>query len=206
MSTGTETETLNAIDSPSKPWWNEPLDMHNEWLNQDKELYTLIFVKTGLAILINAGNVIIGEDNLQDASGRSLGSTVQGLAEMGLVSLNRVFLGGKSTPKSAVKVTSTVLYSMTLGLVGHGLDITYSLQLMHIPTDRLPVIRPLDLYVINPLLRNMPFVPVQPVLDNAPPLFSLANATNILNVLTNVGGSVGLMLGIIATNIYENVT
>jgi hypothetical protein len=201
MSTGTETETLKHIDD-AKSFFLPPftIDYDNWWLNQDKELYTFIFAKTGVAIFINAGNALIGQDTIADASGRSLGVILQGLAEMGLVSMNRVFLG-RNTGKSYARSGSIFIYSISVGLLAHAFDVVTSVRLLHLPRD-VVIVRQLDNIVINPLFRNLPFIPVAPVVEN-PPLFSPQGIINATNVLTLLGGSIGLWVGVIATNINE---
>ena len=176
-----------------------PIDFKNEWLNKDRELYTLIFTKTALAVALNGVNVALGSDTLTKATGRSLGNVFSGLIEMAGVSANRVIIDGS---KGGDRVIGLILADVTGGLIYTSIDVGINIRLSHIkPPLQIAVI---DDYIVNPLHAGMVrvFLPPEQVIA-LPNTGTAQSIVNGLLALTNIGGSIGVLAGIIATQVVK---
>ena len=199
MSTGTDSETKLAVEVGNSNRFMPVIDFKNEWLNRDKELYTLIFTKTGVGVALNVCNVVLGSDTVEKASGRSLGLVVDGAFEMGLVSFNRVIIGSGKPDMAGVFV-----YDMTLGMFGAMFDAIFNARLLKLPVPPVIPVAQIDNMVVNPLFNNvLQFVPVVAVEQTNPNLQMIQKVVNGLNILTLMGGSIGLTAGLIATQVVQ---
>jgi len=176
-----------------------PIDFKNEWLNKDRELYTLIFTKTALAVALNGVNVALGSDTLTKATGRSVGNVFSGLIEMAGVSANRFIIDGG---KDGDRVLALIVTDVTAGILYTSIDVGINIRLSHLePPIPIAVI---DDYIVNPLHAGMVrfFLPPEQVIA----LPNTGTAQSIINgllALTNIGGSIGVVAGILATQVVK---
>jgi hypothetical protein len=179
-----------------------PIDLGSEWLNKDRELYTLIFTKTGLAIALNGVNVALGSDSLSNAGGRSLGNVFSGLLEMAGVSVNRLLVDAtKKSPDGAIAI---FLADVTGGIIYASADLSLNARLTHLPVPPVFPIAQIDNFIVNPLHGVMvrTFLPPEQVVA----IQSIKGAQSIVNglsILTNVVGSIGVIAGIVATQFVK---
>jgi hypothetical protein len=174
----------------------------NDWLNKDRELYTLIFTKTGLAVALNGVNIAIGSDSISNAAGRSAGNVVSGLIEMAGVSLNRLLIDASKKSKDGgiaiflADITAGPFYAVT--------DIGLNVRLTHLPVPRVLPIARIDDLIVNPLHNAMvrTFLPPEQVIA-IQDMRGVQSVVNGLGIVTNVVGSVAVLLGIIATQVLN---
>jgi hypothetical protein len=179
------------------------IDLKNDWLNKDRELYTLIFVKTSVGIALNGINVVLGDDSLSNASGRSLGVVFSGLLEMANVSTSRYFIElshvGDPTRKGETAGT-TLIYALTIGGLVAINDYALNSRFVHIPVPQIPPLAQIDNYIVNPLHAGMVriFLPPDQVIarNSTVPIQRVLAGLSIVN---NLIGSLAVTAGIVAT-------
>lgn len=191
-----------------------PIDLKNKWLNKDRELYTLIFTKTGVGVALNGINVALGDDTLTNASGRSLGVVFSGLLEMANVSASRYFIelsenntivGAKSkdgvTDKAEADATK-VAYYIFLGILLPMIDYSLNSRFVHLPIPNITPIAQVNNVIVNPLHAGMvrAFLPPQQVIGGANTVL-LQQILSSLSIVNNVGGALAVTAGILTTQI-----
>jgi hypothetical protein len=180
-----------------------PIDLGNDWLNKDRELYTLIFTKTGLAVALNGVNIALGSDSISNAAGRSAGNVVSGLIEMAGVSLNRLLVD--AAKKSKDGGLAIVFADVTAGPIYAVTDVGLNVRLTHLPVpyEGFPIAQ-IDNLIVNPLHGAMvrTFLPPSQVIA-LPNIQTPQKIVNGLSILTNVVGSVAVVLGMIATQVIK---
>lgn len=191
------------------------IDFKNKWLNKDRELYTLIFTKTCVGVVLNGINVVLGDETFEDASGRSLGVVFSGLLEMANVSGARLFLqlskGGShqsergiTKPNSDVTMAIITAYDVTFGALLSIIDYSLNSRFVHIPIPAIPPVAQIDNYIVNPLHAGMVriFLPPEQVFGR-PNTIPAQRILGGLSVINNVIGSIAVTAGIIATQFVE---
>jgi hypothetical protein len=191
------------------------IDFKNEWLNKDRELYTLIFTKTSVGVVLNTINVVLGDETFEEASGRSLGVVFSGLLEMANVSGARLFLQlskggnynidrGLTKPNSDVTMAIITAYDVTFGALLSIIDYTLNSRFVHIPIPAIPPVAQIDNYIVNPLHAGMVriFLPPEQVFGR-PNTIPAQRILGGLSVINNVIGSIAVTAGIIATQFVE---
>jgi hypothetical protein len=200
MSTGTEAETKKALDDTT---WRRSLpliDFKNEWLNKDRELYTLIILKTAIGVGLNTSNIALGSDTVEKSSLRSLGVVFSGLFETGMVSLNRTVI--ESAIGADNKGTAGLIaYDLTAGWILALIDLILNAKLLYLPVPAVfPVAQVAD-YVVNPLVQI--YLPVAQVEQSNPNLQLVQKFVNGLNAITLEGGALGIYAGMITTQVLN---
>jgi len=192
------------------------IDLKNEWLNKDRELYTFIFVKTGVGVVLNGINVIVGEETLAGATAWSLGVVFSGLLEMANVSCARLVLqlskGGGPTsdrgltkPSSGVATAIITTYDVTFGALLSIIDYSLNSRFVHIPIPAIPPIAQIDNYIANPLHAGIVRIVVPPEqVFGRPNTIPAQRILGGLSIINNVIGSMAVTAGIIATQIVES--
>jgi hypothetical protein len=206
MSTGTETETKKAIDDTTWRRGLAPIDFKDEWLNKDRELYTLIILKSALGVALNTVNVVLGSDTLEKSSLRSFGLLTSGLLEFAMVTANRGVIDGAINQDDFRNraVGYMMLYNFTGGLALFAIDAVLTSKLEYQPLPQVFPIAQVADYVVNPLVANVLYLPVAPVTQTIPNLQLVQKFVNGLHAITVIGGFLGVHAGLITTQIVNN--
>jgi hypothetical protein len=195
MSTGTDTETKVAVEQEQNKIKLPIIDFKNEWLNRDKELYTVIFAKTGLSIALFGVNVLLGSDTLQRASVRSLSSIFSGLFEMAYVSGNRILINGIKN-KYPDSLATFIILDVVFGTLIYSADIVGNAAILGFEMPQLPLP---PILAVPPALVNLAFP--QQVMPTEPysSLEFLQDILNMFNGFILVGGAITVAGGSLAS-------
>jgi len=173
---------------------------NNDTLDADKELHLYILAKSGLQIGVATASVITGSTTLPDLGRRIFWTTLQGLYEVGLVSLNRQVVNSAwDIPNAGSNNYSYVpTYDMFVGAPLHILDVGLSAVVIGVENaPQIPPIPQVANMVVNPLV-------VQPIAQNIvalpPPLHVGNQFIDDAYQFLYVGGSVGLWIGQVVKN------
>jgi hypothetical protein len=201
MSTATETETKKAIDDTGIRRALPVIDFKNDWLNKDRELYTLIFTKASVGIALSMLNVALGSDRLDTASRRSLLTVFMALQEMGHVSLNRLaimLLDHERKSYPGLILVDLLVYGVIFPV---NVMLSMTIAELDIFEGALPPIPQIQNNVINPLFNAVVGAPriQQPNVN----LQQVQRALNTLRTINYAGGTFGIFLGMAYTQIIQ---